>query len=756
MPRMKLRPNFSDRTRACAQTWLGRCRGIALLAAALVTLLAACTTMPPPVVKREGNVVQAPQAGTPATGTTTVVGGVRTEALGADATRPRAQIRRGTGQVINRSAAAAPPPNFGATSGTASFNFEGESLHAVVKAILGDLLGQNYVISPNVSGTVTLNVQRVSPAEALSLLDMVLGWNNARMVYSDGRYNIVPADQALSGSVAPRTGSAANARGFESRVVPLRYISATEMEKVLKPYARTGAIVNVDNGRNVITLAGTRAELENYLRTIEIFDVDWLSGMSVGVFPLQSGKATKVVADLEKVFGENSKSPVAGMFRFMPLEGANAVLVITSQPAYLDDIQQWLDRIDGAGEGVRLFSYELKYITAKDLAERLSEVFGGGSGQRSGAPSLMPGLNSTEIKDGGVDGPSGGAAPVGGGPGGGLGGGQLSLDPSESGNAAVTLEVEGDKVGVSAVEETNTLLVRASPSAWRSIREVIERLDIMPLQVHIEAQIAEVKLSGALEYGVNWYFENAVSDPVNIGGAGLPNAAGRSIWGDIRGSILPAGGLNPGVAWTFLGRNAAAVIRALDQVTDVQLLQTPSVFVRNNVEATLNVGSRIPIESVTFNPIGGTEGTISQVQYLDTGIILKVRPRVTRDGMVFLDIVQEVSSPGARPTPTSRNIAIDTRRLKTEAAVQSGDTVMLAGLISDGITRGASGIPGLSRIPVIGGLFGTQATRTDRSEVIILLTPTVVRNPLEARNLTDEYGRRFRALEPLNRTPKRR
>ena len=221
----------------------------------------------------------------------------------------------------------------------------------MVKAILGDMLGQNYVIAPGVQGTVTLATPKpVSPAEALNLLEMVLGWNNARLVYSGGRYNIVPADQALAGTVAAAHRRARrNARGFEVRTVPLRFVSATEMEKMLKPYARPNAIVNVDNARNVITVGGTRAELENYLRTIEIFDVDWLSGMSVGVFPLQSGKASKVVADLEKVFGEQSKSPVAGMFRFMPLEGANAVLVITSQANYLDDIQQWLDRIDSAG-----------------------------------------------------------------------------------------------------------------------------------------------------------------------------------------------------------------------------------------------------------------------------------------------------------------------------------------------------------------------------------------------------------------------
>lgn len=751
-------------------------RGV--LAALLVAALAACESMPSPVIQRQAAVAHAPQAGTSSasatSGTGTTVNGVRTQALPDETdTVARPVIRRGTGQVINRSAASAPPPNIGGSSGAATFNFEGESLQAVVKAILGDMLGQNYVIAPGVQGTVTLATPKsVSPAQALSLLEMVLGWNNARMVYSDGRYNIVPADQALSGTVAPRTGSPATARGFEVRVVPLRYVSATEMEKILKPYARPNAIVNVDSGRNLITLSGTRAELENYLRTVEIFDVDWMSSMSVGVYPLQSGKATKVVADLEKVFGEQSKSPVAGMFRFLPLEGANAVMVITSQPDYLDDIQQWLERVDSAGAGVQLFSYELKYIKAKDLADRLAEAFGGRSsggsdnGNGNGGTSLMPGTNPTEIKDAGVDDSSGtSSAGIGSNGGtdtaGGLGGGQLSLNQKGQGNGAVTLEVGGDKVGVSAVDETNTLLVRSTGAAWRSIKEVIERLDVMPLQVHIEAQVAEVKLGGALQYGVNWYFENAVSDPVTAGGAGLPNAAGRTIWGDIRGSVLPAGGVNPGLAWTFLGRNAAAVITALDQVTDVRLLQTPSVVVRNNVEATFNVGTRIPIQSVTVNSGNTGNSTFSQVQYLDTGVILKVRPRITKDGVVFLDIVQEVSSPGPVPTGCSSNgnncnVSIDTRRLKTEAAIQSGDTVMLAGLIQDGVTRGSSGIPGLNRIPVIGSLFGRQSSATNRSEVIILLTPTIIRNPQEARDLTDEYGRRFRALEPLNRTPKHR
>ncbi|WP_045737568.1 type II secretion system secretin GspD [Xanthomonas sp. MUS 060] len=749
-----------------------------------IGLVAGCATTPSPDVRRgaaiNANVGQAGNTQSAASG-----GKADPEAPSARATPV---IHHGSGSMINSAAASAPAPSLAnARSGSATFNFEGESVQAVVKAILGDMLGQNYVIAPGVQGTVTLATPKpVSPAQALNLLEMVLGWNNARMVYNGGRYNIVPADQALSGTVAPSSASPASARGFEVRVVPLKFISASEMKKVLEPYARPNAIVGIDNARNVITLGGTRAELENYLRTVQIFDVDWLAGMSVGVFPIQFGKADKVAADLEKVFGENSKTPSAGMFRFMPLENVNAVLVITPQARYLDQIQEWLDRIDSAGGGARLFSYELKYIKARDLAERLSEVFGGGGSNR-GDPnvSLMPGMQMSQLNEGGGMGGGdlsmGGAnssfgggslggsgsdinslgGGVSGGSGGTLGSGGLQLSPRTAGNGSVTLEVQGDKVGVAAVEETNTLLVRSTPQAWRSIRDVVEKLDVMPMQVHIEAQVAEVSLTGDLQYGVDWFFKNSVNastdgsvaNGTGIGrGAGLPSAAGRKIWGDIAGKIG-----SDGLGWTFLGTNAAAVITALDKVTNLKLLQTPSVFVRNNAEASLNVGTRIPINSTSINTGIGINSSYSSVQYIDTGVILKVRPRVTKDGMVFLDIVQEVSSPGAAPascnssatSSTACNVPINTRRVKTEAAVQSGDTIMLAGLISDTNTDQSQGFPMLSRLPVVGALFGQKDNKKDRQEVIVLLTPTIVRNPQEARNLIDEYGRKFNVMKPL-------
>ena len=707
------------------------------LATIMLGLLAACASMPPPQMERAEHLPSAQS-------------GVRTESLpdtlGGDGPRP--VIRRG-GASINQAAAGAPPPSL-PSSGEVSLNFENTPVQAVIQGVLGDMLGQSYSIAPGVAGTVTVVTKRpVSPAGAFSVLEQALAQNNIRMVYSGGRYNIVPADQALTNGVIPRTGAPSLARGFESRVVPLRYVSATEMEKILKPYAKQGSIVSVDGARNIITVAGTRAELENYLRTIQVFDVDWMASMSVGVYPLQSGRASDVVQDLERVFGEQGKSPTAGMFRFMPLDSSNAVMVITSQPKYLDDIQQWIDRIEGGSGDGRLFSYELKYIKARDLADRLAEVFGGGNGNGSNdSPSLMPGVGTTEISDAGIDdksGTSSAAVNTGLGDGG-------SLPSNRSGNGKVTLKVEGAEVGVSAVEDTNSLLVRANPSQWKSIREVIERIDVMPMQVHIEAQVVSVALKGALQYGVSWFFDNAVGD------AGFPYPTGRNSFGSYSGGIsqpnVPNGSsIGNLLSWSFLGKNAAAIVSALDNVTDVRTLSAPSVFTQNNREASLNVGQRIPISSVSLNPGNGNDNTYSSVQYLDTGIILKVRPRITRDGMVFLDIVQEVSKPTGI-ADANGNVRIDTNKVTTSAVAPSGDTIVLAGLITDGTQKGSTGVPGLSRIPIIGGLFGQQGSSKTRDELVVLITPTVVRNPLEARNLTDEYGRRFRALDPIYKPKK--
>ena len=720
-----------------------RLRPAPLVVLALLVFLAGCATPPRPVVQRGAD----PMAGVPVVSreATSPEAGADPSATPEDAAPDpyAARLTPGTGRVINERVASAPPPSLD-LPGEATFNFEGEPVHAVVKVILGDLLQQNYVIAPGVQGQVTLATPRpVNAAQALGLLEMVLGWNNARLVWMDGRYNVLPTDQALAGNLSPRTGGVANARGYEVRAVPLQFISANEMKKVLEPYARPNAVVSTDPARNMIVLAGTRAELQNYLRTVEIFDVDWLSGMSVGVYPLLSAEADDVVGELEAIFGADGNTPVSGMFRFMPLQGQNAVLVITPQPRYLNEAKTWIERLDaGGGEGARLYTYEVLYMKATDLAEQLSQVFGGGysasgGSNASGPPSLMPGLEPVQIRS--INTPAPDAAD----PGARAKAAEQAASASRAGRGGDGIAVgSSDDVSVSAVEESNALLVRATPGQWESIRRTIERLDTMPLQVHIEAQVVEVELSGKLKYGVNWFFEEAVAEN------DLPSALGRDIWGDIAGSVTGDGGLG----WTFLGRNAAAVISALDNQSNVRVLSTPSVVVRNNAEAKLDVGTKIPVNSTSFNPIVGDgtggNGTFTQVQYLDTGVILTVTPRISRDGTVFMEIDQEVSSPGDTADENG-NLPINKRSLVTEAAIQSGETVMLAGLIRDSSLKGSDGVPGLSRLPVVGALFGSKTEDTLRTEVIILVTPRVIRDPAEARRLTDEYGERFRAMDPL-------
>ena len=619
-----------------------------LLAVAVMTALAGCASTPVPHIARNPDPATMPTIARNADG----------EAIGGPSSAGEPDMTPGSGIVINESLAAQAPPQL-PEGGEATFNFEGESLHAVVKAVLGDLLQQNYVIAPTVQGTVTLATPRpVNPAQALSLLEMVLGWNNARLVWSNGRYAILPSDQAVAGNLSPRTGTAANARGFELRAIPLQYVSAVEMEKLLKPYVRQGSVVQVDAARNLIVLSGSRAELENYLRTVRIFDVDWLKGMSVGVFPIQSAEPEKIVTALERVFGAESGTPLAGMFRFLPVEGSNSIIVITPQRQYLASAREWIEKLDMAGEGARLFVYEVKYMKAGDLASQLGTVFDASvssSGSSAGA-SISPGLTPVEL--GAVSRPAE----------------QISQPPPIAGGGTAISTGSGESgIGISAIEESNALMVRASPAQWESIRRAIERLDVMPAQVHIEAQVLEVALTGDLEFGVNWFFDNAAT-------SNFENLlrGGRASLGQVSGQVAQGSGQGGGlegaasIAYTFASNDAVAIVNALDSHADVRVLSTPSVFVRNNAEAALNVGQNLAVASTAFTPgVGGTQpgnNLIANVQYLQTGTRLKVKPRIGGDGAVFLEIEQEISSPSA-DLGAGGNPNVNTSTVTTEAVV---------------------------------------------------------------------------------------
>ncbi len=696
----------------------------------------------------------------------------------AQAEKAASMMQPGSGELIDLSVARKiprKPPE----QGKASLNFADMPIADVVKMILGDLLGENYIIAAGVSGTVTFSTARpVTPEQALSILEMLLSWNNLALIYVDGQYSVVPAANAVRGNLTPRVGPAEQARGYEVRAIPLEFIAPTEMEKLLQPYAREGAILKADNSRGLIIIAGSRRELENYMTTIDVFDVDWIKGMSIGLITLEQAEAKTLAPELDQIFGEQSASPLAGMFRFIPIERLNAILVITPQRRYLDEAERWISRLDQGGNqpGVRLYVYDVKNVKATDLADRLNDIFGGSGGQStrprtaSAAGSVAPGMIPTELssssgssvqltnpggeksaRDNQVSRPSNFAAQSSGGSRAGVGAASGAAGGGDEGLAIV----EGEEIRITAVEENNQLVMRATPGQYEAIRGAIRKLDTVPLQVHIEARLLDVSLTNNLQFGVKWYFEDALDrlQPPDEPDDSGTSAFKRAIHGDNFGEITSAG-----VNWIFAGRRAGALVSLLQSEGDVKVLSAPSVLVLNNTEANINVGIQIPVVSSYFNPItspgGGSGVGQSQVQFRDTGIILNVKPRVNPGGLVFMEIKAEQSTPGPASSVQEfgGNVPIDKKTIETEVAVQSGDTVMLGGLIQQNDNNSSSGMPGLKNIPLIGKLFGSSTSDNSRKELLVLITPTVIRGGADqAREVTEEYKARFRGLAPLIR-----
>ena len=710
-----------------------------------------------------------------------------------------AKVETGNGQLINQSAARAPLRKVDVGEGQITFSFENTPIQAVVQNVLGSLLQENYTISPNVTGNVTFSTAKpISAAQALPILEMLLGWTNNTLVRKDGRYEVVPIKDAIPGNLTPRIAPPNLAQGYEVRVYPLRYISATEMQKLLKPYAKAEAIVSADNQRSMIVMAGTAAELENYARTIDVFDVDWLKGMSVGVYPLRNMDVTKVMPELEKIFGTTGDSPLAGMFRFVPMETTNSVIVITSQRDYLATAEQWLYRLDmGVGEnGTQLYVYDVKNAKAIELSDHLNAIFtgrsGGGGGSSSG--NVAPGLKPVTI---GALGGSGGAGGVGGSmsatrfnptnpssnyqgqtrsstssttvAGGGPGGANVSTTGAGAGAGGAGGKQETD-IRITPIEENNQLLVMATPGEWDSILAAIRRLDIPQLQVQLEVKILEITLTGNLQFGLQWYLSGLIN---NTSGGNYPSTGyeyGPGFQGNPadrhQASLGGTGNTGPtnngGFFYSFLNKNFEVAINALQTDGQARTLSAPSLVVMNNQEAQINVGTQIPVVQTYYNglstnttvtgangAVGSSAygGTTGSVQYLNTGVVLDVRPRVNPGGLVYLEVQQEVSNPEAAPAGT--NPPIDQRQLSTQVAVQSGHTVLLGGLIRDISTVSNTGLPWISNIPILGRLFGNTTQATNRTELIVLITPQVINNADDAERVTAEYQSRFRALAPL-------
>lgn len=588
-----------------------------------------------------------------------------------------------------------------------TLNFVNADIRDVAKSVLGDMLGLNYVISPTVKGTVTIKTNRAIPRDAIiPALNSAFRFGGAAIVQTPNAVKVVPSTEALRHGVPVASAEGKAERGFGLQVVALRFISAEEMKRVLEPIAPAGGVVPLDVSRNILLLTGTEDERAAMIDVVETFDVDWLSGMSFGLFPLKEANAKVVANELWGILGEQT-GPLAKLVKIVVLDRLNAVLAISPQPRYLKEIKKWIDRLDydKAPADQRIWVYQVQYGRAQALSETLEKLLSGHKGR----------VSYVEEK-GGIDTTS---PPP------------LSVDPA--GDVLGSSFASSDGPKVIADESTNSLIIMATKSDYSLIESALLKLDIVPLQVRIEAVIAEVTLTDDLRYGVQYLFKQKdVSAVLTLA------------------QTLDVNPTLPGFSAFVSGSKISAVLDLLQSKTNVNVISSPQLMVVNNQTALLQIGDQVPVatqQAVSVLTPGAP--VVNSIQLRDTGVILKVTPRVNSSGMVNLDISQEVSDVARTTTSTLDSPTIQQRKISSTVAVRDGETIALGGLIKDNVSSGRSGIPFLQDIPLLGSLFSTTTETGNRTELLALITPRVVYNDHDVRAVTEEMRQQIHAVAPL-------
>jgi general secretion pathway protein D len=675
-----------------------------------------------------------------------------------------------TAEVVYGTAAAAASPGRTATMGTGTFSldFADTDIREVVAQILGSLLGRTYTIDPAVHGAVTLHTAQPVPAqELLPTLQMLLANTAAVLVESGGVYRVVPS-------------AAAGAAG--SVVIPLRYVSADELAKVLQPVAGSNAKVAAEPGLNALLVSADPPQIEAVRDLVRSFDTDALAHQSYALLPVSAGSARDFGDAMQEAFRGKSGGALSGLVRVVPLSRLNAVLIISAQPRYIDAARQVYGLIDRERRRT-VRSWHVFYLqnsNADDIAYTLQMAFTPNNvtavpeSQSGGAASGRTGYGSTSRQGGGLGsggigngiGAAGGGQ--GGGQGGGFGGGSAgALGSGSIGGANPMAPSSGSGISARAVsaapqtpvtanpllggldqgggedtadsmrilpnQQNNAVLIFGTPQEEETVIGMLRKIDILPMQVRIDATIAEVTLNDTLKYGTQFFFKsggiNGILNNGTVAAVGAPSA-------------VALGTSFPGFLLSGNGQGGAPfAISALQAVTTVNVLSSPQITVVDNQQARLQVGALVPyLTASSQSTISANAPVINSIAYQPTGVIMDVTPRVNSGGLITLDVSQEVSDVApAAATPNGINSpTFETRSVTSRVVVQDGQTIGLAGLIRDSISRGNQGIPWLKDIPVLGALAGTQDNERIRTELLVLITPHVMHDQTEMRQLTED------------------
>jgi general secretion pathway protein D len=660
----------------------------------------------------------------------------------------------------------------GAGSGSGyDLNFENAPVATVAKVILGDVLGVGYSIDPRVQGTVTLaSVRPIAKADALYILENALRMSGVALVRDrGGGYRLIPAPEAGPGGI-DRTASGEAGQGIS--VVPLRYVSAQTVFKLLDAFGVKANTIRPDTGRNTLIISGSGSDRRAAIDTILSFDADWMRGQSVGIFPVRNSSPEPVISEIEKIMDSGEGGLSQSVIKFQPIARLNSILVVSQKPEYLKRAGVWIARLDKSDtDGVNLKAYPLRYGNSKQIVTLLNDMLtgrGSGGSLDSAASQISPGggISMSSSGSGGAVAALSGLPPNTGASGaypsaaagGGLGArsGPVASSGLGSGVAAGVQDPQSGAGGllgggarpaggilpnvrITADVTNNAVLVYADQESQRIVEQTIRQIDRPQRQIAIEATIAEVTLNDQLNYGVQFFLasrKGSISNTIpgvspSSTGLDLPATAVDAAAGTLLGRVLPG--------FNFLVGSESSprvILDALHGVTNVKVLSNPSLVVLDNQPATLQVGDQVPFSTGTATVLTANNTVVNTIDYKNTGIILRVLPRANSNGNIVLDIEQEISNVAAgAPTLTP---TISQRRVKSSISVTSGQTVLLAGLISETENKQRQGIPLLDSIPGVGDAFSHQNTSRARTELILFIRPTVIKDAVDAHVIAEE------------------
>jgi general secretion pathway protein D len=647
-------------------------------------------------------------------------------------------------------------------------NFNNAEIAAVAKALLGDLLQLSYAVDPRVQGTISLSSGRpVAKSDILPLLESVLKFSGATILKEGPVYKIVPGGEDIGGGSASRFAGGRIEPGHGLSVLPLRYLAAQAMMRALDSFAAKPGMLRIDQARNLLLVMGTSTERASTIEAALALDVDWMKNQSVGIFPVRNVSPETVIVELNNIFDTGREGSSGNLVRFQPVVRLNAVLAVAQTPGVITKVRGWVSRLDRADyDNTTVRVYRIRYGNARIMAAILREVFTGQSAGQIGLPGgadlsqLTPGSSMQRSTSPTTTQPSFGSRTV------------NQPDPSSgrpdptsqsrlgtgaqqrSGDQLATLGGGGGSqtpllanVRITADTANNSLLIYANRDQYKIIEKAIFELDRAPMQVAIDVTIAEITLKNELQFGIQFYLKGQ-------------NASGGISFGasDVLQQSFP--GFN-----ALLGarQDPRVVINALRKITDVKVLSSPSLVVLDNQQALLQVGDQVPIITrQASTPVTTDFVNINSVEMRDTGVILRVTPRVNANGAVTLDIIQEISNVVRNSADqTTLTPTISQRKIQSSIAVSSGQTVLLGGLISTRTEQGRSGIPVLSEIKGLGDLFSTQSKTTDRTELILFIRPQIIRNGVDAQLVAEELRSKLNIIgrrpgQPTLRSPLRR